>query len=544
MHNNIFHLLRSKPIVLTAVTVVVAVICIGAITINKSSDAGKSVDGVPVFTVKQGPLTISVSESGTIKARERVIIKNELEGKTTVISLIPEASRVKKGELLVELDASKLVDDRLSQLIVVQTAKAAHVRASEDFEVAKVQALSDRKQADDDLEFAWMDLEKYMKGEYPSALTEKKSKITYQEQEETNKETQYGWSLKLAEKGYISPMELEEDRLAWKKAELDLKLAKEELQLLQVHEHPRKVAGCNSILAQAELALTRVYRKAKADIVQADAELKAAESKLERQESILSKLEVQISKAKIYAPADGLVVYATSTRGSWRGNDEPLDEGSEVREREELIHLPTADSVKAEVRVHETNMNKVKIGLPAEVKVDAVPGKMYRGKVAKIAVLPDASIMWMNPDLKVYTTDINIEGNMRGLRTGMGCKAEIIIATYEDVVFVPVQAVIRIGDQPTVYVVRGKKLIPHPVEIGLDNNRMVHIINGLEPGEKVSLTPPLAPAEVKHPAAVKKPSDSDESGKPPGPQRRDGMNRPSQRPGQRPGQRQRPNRGN
>jgi HlyD family secretion protein len=161
---------------------------------------------------------------------------------------------------------------------------------------------------------------------------------------------------------------------------------------------------------------------------------------------------------------------------------------------------------------------------------------MYRGKVAKIAVLPDASIMWMNPDLKVYTTDINIEGDMRGLRTGMSCKAEIIIATYEDVVFVPVQAVIRIGDQPTVYVVRGKKLIRHPVEIGLDNNRMVRIISGLEPGEKVSLTPPLAPAEVKHPTAVKRPSDSDKPGKQPGPQRRDGMNRPSQK--------QRPNRGN
>ena len=129
MHNNIVQLLRSKPIILTAVIVVVVVICIGAVTINKSSEAGESVDGVPIFAVKHGPLTISVSESGTIKAREQVIIKNELEGKTTVISLVPEASRVKKGDLLVELDASKLVDERLSQLIVVQTAEASFVRA-------------------------------------------------------------------------------------------------------------------------------------------------------------------------------------------------------------------------------------------------------------------------------------------------------------------------------------------------------------------------------------------------------------------------------
>jgi HlyD family secretion protein len=544
MHNNILQLLRSKPIVLTAVIVVVAMICIGAITINKSSDAGESVEGVPLFTVKQGPLTISVSESGTIKAREQVIIKNELEGRTTVLSLVPEASRVKKGDLLVELDASKLVDERLTQLIAVQTAEASFVRAREDLAVAKNQAQSDREQADIDLKFARMDLTKYMEGEYPSELTEKESRIKYQQQEVENKNNQYEWSRTLAEEKYISPTELKEDELAWKKAELDLKLAEEELQLLQNYEYPRNTADFNSKVKQAEMALERVYRKADADVVQGEAELKSAESKFERQQSILSKLEVQISKAKIYAPADGLVVYASSTRGSWRGNDEPLDEGSEVREREELIHLPTADSVKAEVRVHEANMNKVKIGLPVEVKVDAVPGKMFRGKVARIAVLPDAQIMWMNPDLKVYTTDINIEGNMRGLRTGMSCKAEIIIATYEDVVFIPVQAVVRIGDQPTVYVVRGKRLIPCPVEIGMDNNRMVHIINGLKPGEKVSLTPPLAPAEVKHPAVMKRPSGSDEQGKAPGPQRRGGMNKPGQRPGQKPSQRQRPNKGN
>ena len=535
MNDNILQFLRSKPIILTAVIVVVAVICIGAVTINKSSDTGKSTDGIPTFRVKRGPLTISVSESGTIKAREQVIIKNELEGRTTVISLVPEASRVKKGDLLVELDASKLVDERLSQLIVVQTAQAAFVRAREDLAVAKNQAQSDREQADINLEFARMDLKKYIEGEYPSALTEKEAKIKYQQQEVENKKNQYDWSRTLAKEKYISPTELKEDELACKKAELDLQLAEEELQLLKDYEYPRMTADLNSKVKQAELALKRVYRKADADVAQAEAELEAAESKLERQQAILDKLELQISKAKIYAPADGLVVYATSTKVSWRGNDEPLAEGSEVHEREELIHLPTADSVKAEVRIHETSMNKVKIGLPVEVKVDAVPGKVFRGKVATIAVLPDAQLMWMNPDLKVYTTDINIEGDMRGLRTGMSCKAEIIIAIYEDVMFVPVQAVVRIGDQPTVYVVEGKKLIRRPVEIGLDNNRMVHIISGLKPGEKVNLTPPLAPAEVKHPAVVKRPSESAKPDKPPEPQQREGMNIPRQR--------QRPNRG-
>jgi len=51
-------------------------------------------------------------------------------------------------------------------------------------------------------------------------------------------------------------------------------------------------------------------------------------------------------------------------------------------------------------------------------------------------------------------------------------------------------------EKPTVYVVNGKALEPRKVEIGLDNNRMIHILSGLGEGEIVSLTPPLESAEV------------------------------------------------
>jgi len=168
-----------------------------------------------------------------------------------------------------------------------------------------------------------------------------------------------------------------------------------------------------------------------------------------------------------------------------------------VRERQELIHLPTSDRVKAEIKVHESSMQKVKIGLPVVVTVDALAEKIFTGQVAKIAMLPDAQMVWLNPDLKVYATEIHIDGEGNGLRTGMSCRASIIIERYEDVVYVPVQAVVRIGRQPTVYVAKDGKTEPRNVEIGLDNNRMVHVISGLEAGEKIILTPPLAPAEMQ-----------------------------------------------
>ena len=108
----------------------------------------------------------------------------------------------------------------------------------------------------------------------------------------------------------------------------------------------------------------------------------------------------------------------------------------------------------------------------------------------------------MNPDLKVYNSKIYLDESDSALRTGMSCKAEIIIEQYDDVVYIPVQAVLRVGGEPTVYVVKDKSVEPRKVEIGLDNNRMVRIISGLKEGEVVLLTPPLKSGTVE-PASQK-----------------------------------------
>jgi HlyD family secretion protein len=257
------------------------------------------------------------------------------------------------------------------------------------------------------------------------------------------------------------------------------------------------------------MALERVERKAIADTVQAEADLKAKEAEFRQQQDKLNKIGQQITKAKIYAPINGMVVYATSAQRSRHGNTEPLDEGQSVRERQELIYLPTADAMMAEINIHEASLDKVSLGLAVRVTVDALPGKTFTGRVSKIAPLPNAQSMWLNPDLKVYSAQIDLEGSGTGVRTGMSCQAEILVDRYEDAISVPVQAVIRVGGKPTVFVVKDNQVKPQTVELGLDNNRMVRIVSGLEPGQTVSLTPPLAAAgTVDKPVA--EPTESSE----------------------------------
>lgn len=85
-----------------------------------------------VVRVKRAPLTINVLASGTIKARDQVVISNSLEGRTTILSLVAEGTQVRAGELLIELDGSSLQDRRIDQQIVVQNAEAAFVQAREN----------------------------------------------------------------------------------------------------------------------------------------------------------------------------------------------------------------------------------------------------------------------------------------------------------------------------------------------------------------------------------------------------------------------------
>jgi HlyD family secretion protein len=193
-----------------------------------------------------------------------------------------------------------------------------------------------------------------------------------------------------------------------------------------------------------------------------------------------------------------MVIYATTaSRGGWRDRREPMDIGGELMERQELFHLPTAQSAMVEVDIHEASLEKVRLGLPVVVTVDALTGQKFLGSVQRIAPLPDPQSMWMNPDLKVYNTDIHLEGNIPSLRTGMSCKVEIIVEQYEDVVYVPVQTVLRVSGESTVFVVKDNSIEERKVEVGLDNRRMIKIVTGLSEGEHVLMAPPLKSATIE-----------------------------------------------
>jgi len=341
------------------------------------------------------------------------------------------------------------------------------------------------------LQFAREDLEHYKAGQHPNKVKELEARITLAREEKQRTQEKLKWSQVLFAEKYLSESEIQADELSVKKAALDVELAENNLELLQQFEYKRQITKLESDARQAAMALERAVRKARSDVIQAEADLRAKESEFTQNTSQLEKLIEQIRKAKIRAPRDGLVVFATSTQIQWRGTVEPLAEGQEIRERQELIYLPTASSFVSKIKIHESNLKKVGRNQPVTLTVDALPGMMFSGRVSNIAPLPDAMSAFMNPDLKLYDTEIRIEGGGEVLRTGMSCEATIHIASYENAVYVPVHCVVRVGGSPVVFLATPSGPVKRAVRIGENNNRMVHILEGLEPGDPVLLAPPL-----------------------------------------------------
>lgn len=488
--------LKTKRMILSAGILVFLVVAV-LVTISVLRSDSTTEKLRPLFEAQRGPLSITVSVSGTIKAMDREVLTSEIEGQTTILYIIPEGEHVKQGDLLVELDASKLQDQLVDQEIRIQNAEASFIKAREDLEVVKSQAESDIEKAKLNYQFAQEDLQKYTAGDFPLKSKKAEADVTLAKGDMNRALEKVEGSRRLAERNFITKIELEADEQAALKARLDKEMAEEQLKLLHEFEYKRNLTQLQSAVEEARKALERTERKAKADVVQAEAQFRARQLELDREKSKGDKLREQISKAKIYAPRDGLVVYATTGQSSRRGSTEPLAEGQTVRERQELIYLPTTDSYKAEVKVHESSLAKVSVGLPVRLVVDALPGKTFEGTVEYIAPLPDAQSVWMNPDLKVYNTDIKIIGSTEGLRTGMSCRGEILVKEYQDVVYVPVQCVVKESGEPTVYVMNGQKVERRKVKLGLDNNRMACIEEGLKEGEMVLLAPPLAADELR-----------------------------------------------
>ena len=153
--------------------------------------------------------------------------------------------------------------------------------------------------------------------------------------------------------------------------------------------------------------------------------------------------------------------------------------------------MPRSDEMMASFSVPEATRPKLHEGMDALVRVPALPGLVFPGKLTKLGILPDSTQSWLNPDLKVYRCEVVLDEPNARMRPGMNCQIEIMVEEYADALFVPIQCVLQVDEKPTVFIQREEKIEPRPIETGLDNNIMIHVLDGLVEGDEIMLAPPL-----------------------------------------------------
>ena len=199
------------------------------------------------------------------------------------------------------------------------------------------------------------------------------------------------------------------------------------------------------------------------------------------------KLKGQLEACVIRADRPGLVVYASSGRQGRHDRGERIQEGVTVQERQAIISIPDMSQLGVRADIHESVVERVKVGQSVTAIVDALPDSPLRGTVASVAPLPNPAESWLNPDRKVYATTITLQDVPLTVRPGMSVQIEILVAELADAVLVPVQAVAGTADRPIAYLADGTQ---RPLVLGLTNDRFVEVRDGLAVGERIQLAPP------------------------------------------------------
>lgn len=308
--------------------------------------------------VRRGPFQVTVTERGTLDSMRNAVLSSKVEGSTAIISIVPEGTHVKEGDIVCELDSSTLKDKEVQQTISFTSAQSLYDQAKENVEIQKTQNDSDIAAAKLKLELAVLDKDKYLQGDYEQQRKEMEGAVELAREDLTRSKEDFDYNERLTRKGYKTQNDLEASRIAVRKAELAVSVAEEKLRVLSEFTYKRQIKELDANAKEFARELERTERKALATLAQTESELAARDLTLKVETSKLDRLRQQIEYCIIRAPQDGQVIYANKTDG--RSDSIQIEEGAMVRERQAIINLPDLDKMKVNARIHESRISLIR----------------------------------------------------------------------------------------------------------------------------------------------------------------------------------------
>jgi HlyD family secretion protein len=397
--------------------------------------------------------------SGRVESGKRTIIECRLEniavgvrgqrltanGASVLLSVIPEGSVVKRGDVLAELDSSDYEELLRLQRITLERAKA------------------DRLQANLDLEIAQLAVREFEDGTVRETIEDFEGKIFLARSEVERANDRLNWSRRMHEKGYIPAATVTSD--LFRKDQMALSLTQQEA----------------AYALFKKFTAPKTVRELEGAVQGATATLEYQDLRLQRQLERLATLERQVSNCTIRAPHDGFVIYANNA-------DRQLfiEPGLPVHERQQLFFLPDLNDMEVVALLHESIVNQVDHGMRATVQIEGLNDRQIEGHVTQIATM--ATINYRS-DVKYFEGIVKLENVPEGLRPGMSAEVEIALPRIERVLAVPSDAVRVENGHDFCFVIHEDGLERREVKLGQVTSDLAEVTQGLAEGEEVVMNP-------------------------------------------------------
>jgi multidrug resistance efflux pump len=497
------------------------------------------------------PLNLTVVERGALESADNreVTCRVRAGSKATALNIkwvIDDGAQVKAGDVLVEIDDSPLQDALKAEKILVDQANSAWVAAEENYKIQISQNESDIKTMEVKLQLARIDLKNFLEGAFPADLKVKLGAIKQAESNVEQQRDRAAWAQRMVKKGYQTASQSQAEQAKLDGFELDLAKAREDLRVLTDPVFGTKKlveTDKNNTVAEAERALVRTKLQAIAKEVQANSDRQAKRSVYLQEQEKYDDIEDQIRKCTIVSPQDGMVVYYVSDQSRYGSGSSQsiIAQGEPVKEGQKLMRIPDLRHMLVNTKIHEAMVRRIKgeqwrptgftdalratlcvnpdamsrfmnlfampeirerfrdhemekaaDGMRATVRVEAFPERPLVGHVRSVGTVASQQD-WMSADVKVYQTMIAIDEVVEGLKPGMSAEVTIHVESAgEHVLTVPIQAVVggaEMGRTRRVFVMTPDGPRDREITVGLTNDRVVEIKDGVEEGEEVVLNP-------------------------------------------------------
>jgi HlyD family secretion protein len=189
-------------------------------------------------------------------------------------------------------------------------------------------------------------------------------------------------------------------------------------------------------------------------------------AKLKEMEAILAQEQIRLQNTQILAPFAGEIVRRNVDSGALVSPSTPVVT---------LIHLET---LKAVANVLEKDVGLIKPGMKAKILTEAYPGKPFEGTVVRINKALDLAT-------RTLQAEINIPNPGHLLKPGMFAKIEMVLKENPNALAVPKDAVLKEDGKEFVFTVEGNQAFRKPVVTGIEQERLIEIVEGVKDGDKI-----------------------------------------------------------